>query len=230
MEPNNPNEVDQVKEVLSCFICIAKVLDPVLCPKCKKLFCSKCIKKWLNNNDNKCPNCHNIIPFEKMIALPFMNHFSSFFVKELNNNKKISQSINIINDLKDENGDEDNHNNKDKFLSKSYFFINNDLNLDDDDNKKKEGFCPKHKNEIIEYYCVNCNTNHCSKCLTIMSEESKIHYEHKIISIEQKNKFNLEKTKKDINSLSKATNKLLIYKDNVDKEKQKPKLKGKNHS
>lgn len=222
MEPNNPNEMDKVKEVLSCFICTAKVLDPVLCPKCKKLFCSKCIKKWLNNNDNKCPNCQNITPFEKMISLPFMNHFSSFFVKEINNNKRISQSINIFNDVKNENGDgdEDNHNNKDKLLSKSYFFINNnnDFKLDDDDNKKKEGFCPKH-NEKFEYYCVNCNTNHCSKCLTILSEESKIHYDHKIISIDKKNKFNLEKAKEDIKNLSKATNQLLIYKDNVEKEK-----------
>ena len=39
-EINEKKEINQIKEALTCFICSAKVLDPVMCTKkkCNKLF------------------------------------------------------------------------------------------------------------------------------------------------------------------------------------------------
>ena len=60
----------------------------------------------------------------------------------------------------------------------------NDINQNNNDNilPKKEP-CPKHKKEPIEYYCLNCNTKHCAKCLLIMSKESKLHQGHIIFQL-----------------------------------------------
>ena len=80
--------------------------------------------------------------------------------------------------------------------------------------------CPKHQNDILEYYCLNCDTKHCSKYFLIFSEESKIHKDHKIISIEQKNKFNLDDLKEDINNLLKTIDKLKEYKTNIEMERK----------
>ena len=82
--------------------------------------------------------------------------------------------------------------------------------------KEKKNLCPKHRNEIIEYYCVNCNTEYCSKCLLIMSHENKLNQGHKIIDIVWKNKYNLDNINHDIKTLSDTIKDLTQYKINIE--------------
>ena len=96
------------------------------------------------------------------------------------------------------------------------FDINDDIDMKEKEDEKMVEYCPKHKYELIEYYCLNCNTNHCPKCLTILSEESQNHIGHKIISIEQRNKYNLQTIKSEINNLSSVVEELLKYKNNLE--------------
>ena len=57
-EKENENRKIEIKDALTCFICTAKVLDPMMCPQCKKLVCSKCIKKWfIDQQHEKCHYC-----------------------------------------------------------------------------------------------------------------------------------------------------------------------------
>lgn len=218
-EINEKKEINQIKEALTCFICSAKVLDPVMCTKkkCNKLFCSKCIKKWLKDNNNQCPNCKNDTSFEQMISLPFMNHMSTFFIKEIDNNKKNQKQNKKEHNIFNENN-KDNNLSRTQILSNDYnlFDINDDIDMKEKEDEKKVEYCPKHKYELIEYYCLNCNTNHCPKCLTILSEESQNHIGHKIISIEQRNKYNLQTIKSEINNLSSVVEELLKYKNNLE--------------
>ena len=80
----NENRKMEIKDALTCFICTAKVLDPMMCPQCKKLVCSKCIKKWfVDQQHEKCPYCQVPSSFDKMINLPFMNQLSEYFIKEI---------------------------------------------------------------------------------------------------------------------------------------------------
>ena len=248
MESKNVDDIKvDIKDALTCFICTSKVLDPLMCPTCKKLVCSKCIKKWFEQNHDKCPFCLTQTSFENMISLPFMNDLSVYFIKEIEN-KKNEEKINKIN-MKDMNKiideDEDiisnsnsnsqininNINNENKNISKIQIIsnkleferesrINNENNFKQFSNFKRGEQCPKHIGEIIEYYCLNCNTKHCSKCLMIISKESKIHETHKIITIEQKNKYNLEEIKEDINDLSNVVNDLSEFKDIIDMDKK----------
>lgn len=50
---NNP----ALEEILKCFICLSKVVDPKLCPSCSKLCCNVCITRWLTEQRLNCPNC-----------------------------------------------------------------------------------------------------------------------------------------------------------------------------
>jgi len=251
-EKENENRKMEIKDALTCFICTAKVSDPMMCPQCKKLVCTKCIKRWfVDQQHQKCPFCQVQCSFNQMITLPFMNQLSEYFIKEIDKRENIAEKTFIlpksknmnINQIIDE--DEENDNNKfnnnylnndendDGFLSKTHLFpkkfqMNNNKNLEENDlssqkmkddfilEKKKRDFCPKHRQEVIEYYCVNCNTKHCSKCLLIMSNESKLHQGHKIIDIVGKNKYDLDNINHDIKNLSKTIKELNQYKINVE--------------
>ena len=239
---DNKNEI---KDALTCFICTLKVSQPLMCPQCKRMVCQKCIKKWYDEGHDKCPYCQVQSSFENMISLPFMEQLSQFFLKEIDNkNNKEKNKKNKIEDMNkiiDEDEDINENNNdiinnyddnddddiKNHQLSKTHFIPNNfkkDVNNRNNDNQMssiiKENMCPKHKNESIEYYCLNCNTKHCSKCLLFFSEESKLHRGHRIIPIEQKDKFNIDEIKEDINNLSNVIRDLNGYKNNIELEEK----------
>ena len=239
---------NEIKDALTCFICTLKVSEPLMCPQCKRMVCQKCIKKWYDEGHDKCPYCQVQSSFENMVSLPFMEQLSQFFMKEIdnNNNKELNKKNKIedMNKIIDEDEDLSSNNNdviinnddnddddiKSHTLAKTHFIPgkfkkeedNKINNNNDDDNQisniKRGNMCPRHKNEILEYYCLNCNTKHCSKCLLFFSEESKIHNGHKIILIEQKDKFKIDEIKEDINNLSNVVKELEGYKNDIEVE------------
>lgn len=260
-EKEDENRKIEIKDALTCFICTAKVLDPMMCPQCKKLVCTKCIKKWfIDQQHEKCPYCQVPSSFDKMINLPFMNQLSEYFIKEIEKKEIEAEKTYIfpknrtmnINQIIDEDDDDNNNNIKeynshnhsfdekeDNILSKTQFIPNkfnnienknkeNDLSLSKNFSAKmsliKEEMkgepCFKHPTEKIEYYCLNCNTKHCAKCLLIMSKESKYHEGHKIVDIARKNKFNIDNVIQDIKSLSFSLKNLTQYKINIEIEEK----------
>ena len=50
----NINEVTNMKDLLSCPICLNLLIFPVQCNKCNKCFCKECINKY-ENSKNRCP-------------------------------------------------------------------------------------------------------------------------------------------------------------------------------
>ena len=197
-----------------------------MCLKCKQLACSQCVKKWFQAGHNTCLSCKRESSLESMNSLPFFNYLLDYYVKKIENKVKDKNNFNYINNYNDNNNDfniindDDNDN-----LSKTQI-INNRFNIDENGMRKKEWSeikikeerCEKHPDEIFEYYCINCNSKYCSKCLMINNEESKIHYGHKIISLEQKNKFKIEELKYEIDNLPNVINEIKEYKNNVELE------------
>ena len=232
----------EIKDALTCFICTAKVMDPLMCHQCKKLVCSKCIKKWLDEGHNKCPYCQVQTNLDKMIYLPFMNQLSEYFIKEIENKSEVKESKrrfkgkgnNVLIDEdynSDSNINNENENiemDEDNYLSKTHLFPNkfnkNEENINNENKQwsyiKRGEFCPKHKTEKIEYYCLNCDTKHCPKCLLFFSVDSKIHQGHKVVTLEQKNKYNLEEVKKEINNLVNVVDEINKNQTNIDVEIQ----------
>jgi hypothetical protein len=235
------NTEEEIKDALTCFICTAKVMDPLMCHQCKKMVCSKCIKKWFEEGHDKCPYCQVQTNLDKMVSLPFMNQLSEYFIKEIDNKKEIKEERrrfkgkgnNVLID-EDYNSDSNINNENENFeidedcnLSKTHLFPNKFNKIEEsinNENKhrsniKRGEFCPKH-NEKIEYYCLNCDTKHCSKCLLFFSVDSKIHQGHKVVSLEQKNKYNLEEVKKEINNLVNVVDEINTNQTNIDVEIQ----------
>ena len=228
MEFENDKKKEEIKKVLSCFLCSAKVYDSLICPSCKILFCSKCLKNWFDKGETECPSCKFPISLDQMISLPFMNHLSDYFIKidNKNNEKKLKKRRSI--NIQDKYGiiEEDDINDNSN-LNKSHIILNN-LNDFDKINTNNNNqlshiqnnveFCSNHKNHIIEYYCLSCNTKHCSKCLIITNEESKKHNGHQIISMKEKKRFNLDHLQKDLDRLPFIIKQLLKFKDNLEKD------------
>lgn len=63
--------------------------------------------------------------------------------------------------------------------------------LKDIQNKFEKDLCLKHKEKYL-FFCVNCSSKYCGKCLRINSEESKNHLGHKILDYPEitKSKYN----------------------------------------
>ena len=59
MKTANTNNADikTIVEVFKCFICMEKLTNARLCPRCSKLCCYPCISRWLNEQRNQCPHC-----------------------------------------------------------------------------------------------------------------------------------------------------------------------------
>ena len=50
------NEMYKVfKDSIICPICLKILINPLMCMKCQKVYCKKCIEQW-ERRDNKCPN------------------------------------------------------------------------------------------------------------------------------------------------------------------------------
>lgn len=44
---------------ITCIICLDIIIEPMMCVKCKNVYCKQCINNWTKIN-NKCPNrCEN---------------------------------------------------------------------------------------------------------------------------------------------------------------------------
>jgi hypothetical protein len=53
-------ELETCSEVTNCAICLDnKKMNIKL--KCNHIFCKQCIKKWLTEKSNTCPNCRQVI-------------------------------------------------------------------------------------------------------------------------------------------------------------------------
>ena len=52
-------EKNEYKNLLKCFICKGQLNDAIICPKCHKLSCRKCIEDLFQKQTQiKCPNCN----------------------------------------------------------------------------------------------------------------------------------------------------------------------------
>ena len=61
------NITQSTVDLVSCYICLEKVDDPLLCPKCHNFACRKCLKKYFGvQNKKKCGLCKQEIEYSKL--------------------------------------------------------------------------------------------------------------------------------------------------------------------
>ncbi|KAJ9049328.1 hypothetical protein DSO57_1025635 [Entomophthora muscae] len=60
------------EEVFRCYICLQNLTKPTICPKCSKLCCEPCIKKWLREQKEECPHCRANIDQTHLVPCRFL--------------------------------------------------------------------------------------------------------------------------------------------------------------
>ena len=145
--------------------------------------CHICLNKIIK--PKMCPNC-NRIACEKCL----FNWFNELKKKkcnycglETNFNKMISVPFmdTVVN-----------------FMEK---ILKKDEKLSDTVDKEYIEYCPQHKNEILYYYCLNCETAYCKTCFVFFGEEKDKHLGHKIIEYKKYKYMNLPILKENIETL-----------------------------
>ena len=171
-------EKEKIRDKLECSICCGKVVDALMCVKCKHFACEKCVKKL--QKKNICFYCKEKVNNNDIIKLPFMNDLTSFFINNLEKKSSLKKSI------RDKKKIGINKNNSDNTLN-SIIIVN----------------CKKHQNRKIEYYCTNCKEYLCSECIVFFNKENvERHKSHIILAIEDINEFDLYKIIKEYEELS----------------------------
>ncbi|XP_055641971.1 E3 ubiquitin-protein ligase TRIM37-like [Toxorhynchites rutilus septentrionalis] len=59
-------------DIFKCTICLIKLQDPHLCPRCSKLYCYGCISEWLLSESEQhmnCPNCKLDLQLDKLVKV-----------------------------------------------------------------------------------------------------------------------------------------------------------------
>lgn len=54
-------KLSDIKEHISCYLCKGYLIEATTIIECLHTFCKTCIVKYLNDNNNTCPKCDNVI-------------------------------------------------------------------------------------------------------------------------------------------------------------------------
>ncbi|RDD44773.1 E3 ubiquitin-protein ligase TRIM37 [Trichoplax sp. H2] len=61
------SDVQNIKDVFRCFICMEKLKDARLCPHCSKLCCHTCMRRWLCEQRSHCPHCRAHLHIHELV-------------------------------------------------------------------------------------------------------------------------------------------------------------------
>ena len=81
---------NNIQAIIKCYICLGKIKNPCMCPKCQKLTCESCIEKWLLEKKNQCPHCRVTLNFNQLIHLSFMTDVANY-IDKISSNKKVEE-------------------------------------------------------------------------------------------------------------------------------------------
>ena len=79
--------ISNVQDIIKCYICLGKIKNPCMCPKCQKLTCEECIEKWLIEKKNQCPHCRMTLNYNQIIHVSFMTDVANY-IEKINKSKK----------------------------------------------------------------------------------------------------------------------------------------------
>ena len=223
------NKISKLKELMVCFLCHEKVNQPKICPNCYKIACQECLKKWfITYYNNKCFNCNKNLKLDDMIIIPIINNISNLLNKktyEIKNDSHLFLKQKKSKFAKNDKNDSSRHNTSSYGLSniiqkspKDSVNIKNDVKkikhrkliseprktqLTKSQNEYEfNERCQIHQDQLLYYYCVNCEKSYCRTCFVFFGEEKNNHVGHKIIDYDKfrnnKNNFELLQQAKNL--------------------------------
>lgn len=146
------SSVETIVEVFKCFICMEKLRNARLCPKCSKLCCYHCIYRWLTEQRNQCPHCRAPLQLNELVNCRWAEEVTQRLdvIQKCGSDAKERSRTNRMLMGDDPNGE---------FNSDSCESLNS---IGDLINKDKK--CDLHKNEKLSVYCLTCKKCICHQC------------------------------------------------------------------
>ena len=217
-------EINEIKESVMCYICLSKVVQPKMCPKCQKIACKECLKNWfINKRNQNCGYCRAELTFDKMISVPILDSVANLIEKISVKNSQILQNYPQINNsivlnkriIQDDNNINTNARLSFSDLGKIYKgcgkkFQKENSESSEDENKDID-YCEKHPDQPLYYYCINCNNGYCRTCFVFFGDEKDKHYNHKIIEYEKYKLNNISEFLKEKDNLEDKSEELNAY-------------------
>jgi len=141
------SSVETIAEVFKCFICMEKLRNARLCPKCSKLCCYACIHRWLTEQRSQCPHCRAPLQINELVNCRWAEE-----VTQRLDTLQQCGSINSKSKLKLLN----NMNGSDGSLDDEHANENGLSLLTTQDFTNKDNKCDIHKAEKLSVYCLTC--------------------------------------------------------------------------
>ena len=147
------------------------------------------------------------------------NNFKSIsdISKEINNNNNLTEIINndniTRNSINIDNFSKFQNQNNEIYFDKKNAIISYSTHSPFINNmeKGKVEYCPKHPDQPLFYYCLNCDQAYCRTCFVFFGEEKDKHNNHSIIEYEKYKLINISKIKKISNNLDEKFEELEAY-------------------
>ena len=183
------NDIEEIKDSVTCYICLMKVISPQMCPFCHHIACQKCLYNWfITKNNHCCSFCRRVMEFDEMIAVPFMNGIANLIEKispnESDNNR--NRIITLSYEKKS---------NTSRKLASSKSVIKQRTLKKNCENYRKIDYCEKHKDQPLSYYCFDCDKTYCGTCFVFFGEEKDNHQTHRIMDYNKYKNLNISEIK-----------------------------------
>ena len=85
------------------------------------------------------------------------------------------------------------------------------LNNENNNNNSKIDYCPKHPDQPLYYYCLNCSLPYCRTCFVFFGDEKDKHINHNIIEYESYKNMSIPEVIKDSDKLNDIYEELNAY-------------------
>jgi len=150
-------------EVFKCFICMEKLRNARLCPKCSKLCCYACIHRWLTEQRSQCPHCRAPLQINELVNCRWAEEVTQRLdtlqqCGSLNSSTKSKQKALSSTNSGDGSADDENSaSNDSNALSLLSYTSPGDFT-------NKDNKCDIHKAEKLSVYCLTCKKCICHQC------------------------------------------------------------------
>ena len=183
------NDLEEIKDSVTCYICLTKVNSPQMCPFCHHIACQKCLYNWfITKNNNCCSFCRREMDYDEMISVPFMNGIANL-IEKISPNENDNENNRIITLSYEKKSSTS------KKLSSSKSVIKQRILKKNIDNFKNVEYCEKHKDQPLTYYCFDCDKTYCSTCFVFFGKEKDNHQSHRIMDYNKYKNLNISDIK-----------------------------------
>lgn len=180
--------LEHFDDIFRCTICLIKLEDPHLCPRCSKLYCYDCISEWLlaeSERHQSCPNCKLDLQLDKLVKVRWFEEV-----------EKLQRRNNCLLELPSSSA----------MPSSSSSVGNNGITA------KRKDICPKHMRSI-NFYCCTCKLCVCEECAVADSR----HLDHTFKSLDVIYDSNLQIAEEEFEKVRHYLKKMATLTEKVDR-------------